>query len=98
MREGQWPPPRDVETPLVSGAKVVVDGKDVTGVRVPIHMVRGTVNADLTFEFRTWPGPHWLRVSTESPEWKVKSIRYKGSDITNEGSIDFVEGQDVIGI
>ncbi len=40
--EGVWPPPRDV-TPLVSGAKVVVDGQDVTGVRVtPIRMVHAS--------------------------------------------------------
>jgi hypothetical protein len=41
-REGVWPPPRDT-TPLVSGAKIVLDGRDVAGVRVvPIHMVRAT--------------------------------------------------------
>lgn len=41
-REGPWPPPRDA-TPLVSGAKVVLDGKDLADVRVkPIHMVRAT--------------------------------------------------------
>jgi hypothetical protein len=40
FREGPWPGPRD-EVPLVSAATVVVDGQDVTGVRVvPIHPVR----------------------------------------------------------
>jgi hypothetical protein len=134
MREGPWPPPRDLETPLISGARVVVDGKDVTNVRVvPIRMVRatgriivdpavramlqpstisvaanpvsfdgnpgpqraGTVTKDLTFEFRTWPGRGWVRVGLESGQWKVKSIRYKGTDLTSEGAIDFVEGQDI---
>lgn len=42
FHEGPWPPPRDA-TPLVSGAKVVVDRHDLAGVRVvPIHMVRAT--------------------------------------------------------
>jgi hypothetical protein len=41
-REGPWPPPRD-EIPLVSGAKVVLDGQDLAGVRVaPIRMVRAS--------------------------------------------------------
>lgn len=42
LREGQWPPPRDV-IPKVSGAKVIVADGDVTRVRVmPIEMVRAT--------------------------------------------------------
>lgn len=41
--EGVWPPPREVETPLISGAKVVVAGADVPNVRVvPISMVQGS--------------------------------------------------------
>jgi len=136
MREGQWPPPRDVETPLISGATVVVDGKDVVGVKVrPIHMAHasghlvidpavratldpssirvsavplnfegnpgpehpGTVRGDLTFDFRTWPGPHAVRVSTGSQAWTVKAIRYKAADVTASG-IDFKDGEEVAGI
>jgi hypothetical protein len=42
MREGVWPPPRDV-IPKVSVAKVTVVDRDVTGVRVePMPMVRAT--------------------------------------------------------
>jgi len=42
LREGQWPPPRDV-IPKVSGATVTVSDGDVTRVRVmPIEMVRAT--------------------------------------------------------
>jgi Carboxypeptidase regulatory-like domain len=134
-REGQWPPPRDA-TPLVSGAKVVVDGKDLAGVRVdPIRMVRATgrvmvapavraslqpsavtvsafpkiidgnpgpqragrVHDDLSFEFATWPGPGRVRVSFDTPGWKVKAVRYKGADVTETG-IDFKEGQEISGI
>jgi hypothetical protein len=51
-REGTWPPPRDV-TPLVSGATVVIDGKDTNGVRVtPIHMVRGSGRVIVPEELR----------------------------------------------
>lgn len=135
FRESPWPPPRG-ETPLVSGAKVVVDGRDIAGARVaPIHMVRGTgrvivdraakppllpsdihvsgfpvvidgnpgpqrggdVKNDLTFEFATWPGPAYVRVTIDSPGWKVKAIRYQGVDVTDAG-IDFKEGQEISGI
>src|SRR5262245_28321286 len=42
LREGQWPPPRDV-IPKVSVAKVIVSDGDVTRVRVlPIEMVKAT--------------------------------------------------------
>lgn len=41
-RESAWPPPRD-EIPLISAARVVLDGKDIAGVKVaPIHMVEGS--------------------------------------------------------
>jgi hypothetical protein len=75
----------------VAGNPVSFDGN-------PGPQRAGRVSDDLTFEFRTWPGPGWVRVGLESPQWKVKSIRYKGTDLTNEGSIDFVEGQDISGI
>ncbi|HYT69608.1 MAG TPA: hypothetical protein VEL51_24530 [Vicinamibacterales bacterium] len=42
FHESAWPPPRG-ETPLVSGARVVVEGRDLAGVRVAqIHMVHAT--------------------------------------------------------
>lgn len=134
FRESAWPPARG-EVPLVSGAKVIVAGEDVTGVRVmPILMVRatgrlllvpatksalspaavrvsaspvdfdgnpgpqqpGTVNADLTFEFRTWPSTGRIRVQLP-PGWSVKAIRLNGSDVTDR-PIDFVEGRVVSGL
>jgi hypothetical protein len=136
FREGVWPPPRTVETPLISGAKVVVEGKDLTGVRlVPIPMVRGTgrvvvdpavrttlrasaitvigvpadfegnpgpqrpgiLKDDLTFEFRTWPGPARVRVTIDDVGWTVKAIRYNGKDVMKI-PILFKEGQEITGI
>lgn len=48
LREGQWPPPRDV-IPKVSVATVVVSDGDVTRVRVlPIGMVKATGRVILT--------------------------------------------------
>lgn len=57
----------------------------------------GTVQPDLTFEFRTWPGPGKIRVFPEDSGWNIKSVRYKGTDVTATG-IDFVEGTDITGI
>ena len=134
FHESAWPPARG-EVPLVSGAKVILAGEDVTGVRViPILMVRatgrlildpatrsalspsavhvgaspvdfdgnpgpqqpGTVNADLTFEFRTWPSAGRIRVQLP-PGWSVKAIRLNGIDVTDK-PIDFVEGRVVSGL
>jgi hypothetical protein len=133
--EGVWPPPRDA-TPLVSGAKVEVDGQDVTGVRVtPIRMVRasgrvivpdalrgdvprggvtvdvtpidfdgnpgpnrpGALKDDLSFELATWPGPHRLIVSGMPYAWRIKTVRYRGIDVTAKG-IDFAGPETMSGI
>lgn len=134
LREGQWPPPRDV-IPKVSGAKVMVSDGDVTGVRVmPIEMVKatgrlllgtaprsllssgiqvsaapvdwdgnpgptraGTVRDDLTFEFRSWPGPRYIRVSVGRQEWTTKAVRLNGVDI-GERDIDFQAGREISGL
>lgn len=41
--EGVWPPPRDVEVPLVSGATVIMRDGDATNIRVmPIRMAHAT--------------------------------------------------------
>jgi hypothetical protein len=130
-----WPPPANV-VPDVSGATVVVDGRDILDARVePIHMVTATgrvivdpvdarllppssvtvgsqlvdfdgnpgpsrpgiVARDDTFTFKAWPGAAIVRVAIRAPGWRVKGIRYHGADITNT-PIDFVEGQDVVGL
>jgi hypothetical protein len=56
----------------------------------------GTLHNDLTFEFRTWPGPAYVRVSPAS-QWIIKAIRLNGLDITNTG-IDFRSGRDIDGL
>ena len=134
LREGQWPPPRDV-IPKVSGAKVTVSDGDVTRVRVmPIEMVKatgrlildssqrsllssgirvngvpvdfdgnpgptrgGTVRDDLTFEFRAWPGPGYIRVSVGRQEWTTRAVRLNGVDI-GERDIDFHAGREISGL
>ena len=61
----------------------------------PVHP--GTVRDDLTFEFASWPGPHYVRVLVYQPGWRVKAIHLNGADITDK-PIDFKEGQPVSGI
>lgn len=134
--EGPWPPPRSVEIPLISGARVVVSESDLTNIRVtPIHMVRATgrviiapasradfrpggftvgstpidfegnpgpqrpglLRDDLTFEFRTWPGPGRVRVFPEYGDWTIASVHYGGADVTRTG-IDFRQGVEISGI
>ena len=56
----------------------------------------GTVNADLTFEFRTWPSVGRIRVQLP-PGWAVKAIRLNGVDVTDK-PIDFVAGKVVSGL
>ncbi|MGH9411995.1 MAG: hypothetical protein ACRD1V_21370, partial [Vicinamibacterales bacterium] len=57
----------------------------------------GTVRDDLTFEFASWPGPHYVRVLVYQPGWRVKAIHLNGVDITDK-PIDFKEGTPVAGI
>jgi len=134
MREGVWPPPRDV-IPKVSVATVTVADRDVLDVRVrPLPMVRATgrvvvdpadrsflrpsavtvgaspldsqgnpgparpgiLRDDLTFEFRTWPAPGYIRAFPQT-EWIVKRVRLNGADVTRTG-IDFRAGHDVTGL
>ena len=57
----------------------------------------GTVRDDLTFEFSSWPGPHYVRVLVYQPGWRVKAIHLNGVDITDK-PIDFKEGTPVSGI
>lgn len=134
LREGVWPPPRDV-MPKVSVAKVTVYDGDVTRVRVmPIEMVKvtgrvivdpaqrslrpseirisasptdsngnpgpqrgGTVRADFTFEFRTWPGPGYVRLWVGTQEWTAKAVRLNGVDV-GEKDIDFRAGREISGL
>jgi hypothetical protein len=74
----------------VSGSPVNFDGN-------PGPERAGDARENLAFEFRTWPGPHYIRVTIARPGWTPKAIRYKGSDVTATG-IDFKDGEEVSGI
>jgi hypothetical protein len=54
----------------------------------------GALKDDLTFEFASWPGPHRVVVSGMPYAWRIKSVRYRGADVTTKG-IDFT-GPDVV--
>lgn len=55
------------------------------------------VKDDLTFEFRAWPLPQFVRVLIDQVGWTVKAVRRNGVDITDT-RIDFKEGQEISGI
>lgn len=62
-RETPWPPPRGT-IPKVSQAKVMVDGADVTNVRVvPLEMVRATGRVIVDASYRASLVPSTVRVS-----------------------------------
>lgn len=59
----------------------------------------GRVNDDLTFEIRTRPGTHMLRLQggpAPGTSW-LRAVRYNGVDVADTG-IEFRPGQDVGGI
>ena len=74
----------------VSGAPVDWDGN-------PGPQRGGTVRDDLTFEFRTWPGPGYIRVFVGRQEWTTKAVRLNGVDI-RERDIDFQAGREISGL
>jgi hypothetical protein len=57
----------------------------------------GVVRPDLTFEFRTWPGQGYIRVSVGSQEWATRRIRVNGVDI-RQGVMTFEAGRDINGV
>lgn len=101
---------RVVPLQMVRGSgRLVIDGADraaldVRRVRVsafpdpadgnPGPQRAGSVNADLTFEFATWPLPARIRVTIDVPGWAVKAVRHHGIDVTDR-PIDFVQGKNV---
>ena len=70
MREGVWPPPRDV-IPRVSVAKVRVVDRDVTGVRVePQQMVRATGRIVVDPAVRASMQPSTIQVAASPVDWQ----------------------------
>lgn len=76
-------------------AQVSVSGFRVDGNPGPTRPP-GTVNDDLTFEFRAWPGANRIRVRLPDA-WVVRSIRLNGVDVSKE-PVDFQAGKDVTGL
>jgi len=74
----------------VSGAPSDWDGN-------PGPQRSGTVNTDLSFEFRTWPGPGYIRVWVGPQEWTTKAVRLGGVEI-GQRDIDFRAGEDISGL
>jgi hypothetical protein len=52
---------------------------------------------DGTFEFRTWPGPHRIRVDIGGSGWTVKAVRQDGKDVAGQ-VLTFVQGRHVTGL
>jgi hypothetical protein len=73
---------------------VMVSPIDDTGA-VPLSAFTrpAPVNDDWTFETQAWPGRVRLMV-VGSDEWMVRSIRHRGSDVTDTG-IEFASGADL---
>ena len=135
FHESVWPPPRGT-VPLISTAKVVVNGADIRDVRVmPTKPVRvtgrliiegdgpaprpgsmtvsaspvpidgnpgpsypGAATPEGTFEFRGWPLPSRILVSSaDRREWTVKTVKVNGREWPN-GIIDLEQLRDVTGL
>ena len=97
---------------VLSSAGVSVQGLSVGGTPLasggPMGPQRpGTVAADGTFEFRTWPSRVIIRISTPGPamqqrgspsrELRSRVVRLNGVDVTRTG-IDVRAGRDVSGL
>lgn len=74
----------------ISGAPTDWDGN-------PGPQQVGTVRDDLTFEFRTWPGPGYIRVSVGRQEWTTRAVRLNGVAL-GDRDIDFQAGREISGL
>jgi hypothetical protein len=86
-----------VHRPRLQPATIVVAGAPSSFEGMPGPQRPGRVAADLTFEFRTWPGRGRIRVRTESTGWIVTSVRWKGVDITDK-EVQFAAREDLDGL
>ncbi len=57
----------------------------------------GSVNDDLTFEFRSWPGEGKIHVRLPSQDWAVKAIRLNGTDVADR-PVRFLPGTNITGL
>jgi len=54
----------------------------------------GAVNDDLTFEIKVQPGTFRVALVGQMPGWSIRSVRYRGVDITDSG-MEFRPNEDV---
>jgi len=57
-------------------------------------MMPGPVNDDLTFEIKAQPGTLRVALVGQTPGWSIRSVRYRGTDITDSG-MEFRPNEDV---
>jgi protocatechuate 3,4-dioxygenase beta subunit len=57
-------------------------------------MQPGPVNDDLTFEIKAQPGTFRVALVGQMPGWSIRSVRYRGTDITDSG-MEFRANEDV---
>jgi hypothetical protein len=88
LREGQWPPPRDV-IPKVSVAKVLVADGDVTRVRVtPIEMVKATGRLILDATQRSLLASG-IRVNGVPVDWDGNPGPTRGGTVRDDLTFEF---------
>jgi len=54
----------------------------------------GSVNDDLTFEIKAQPGKFRISLFGQMPGWSIRSVRYRGADITDSG-MEFQPNEDI---
>jgi len=89
IREGTWPPPRDV-IPRISGARVTIVDRDVTDARVaPISMVRATGRVIVDAETRRSLNPSSIRVSATPFDWDGNPGPQRAGTLTSDLHFEF---------
>jgi len=95
--------------PSVVSGRVIVDPAAATSLRAStlslslqsvqpdmfmIGMPPGKVNDDFTFEIKAAPNTARIALFGQLPGWAIKSVRYRGVDVTDSG-IEFRPNEDV---
>ena len=85
-----WRSKLDVSTVTVSGVPDDYNGN-------PGPQLGGSIQSDLSFEFKTWPAAGHLRVFGLPPGWGIDRVSVNGVDVTGK-PIEFAAGKDLTGI
>jgi Carboxypeptidase regulatory-like domain len=87
--ESVWPPARG-EIPLISDEKVVVDGRDIAGVRVaPIHMVSGSGHVVVADADRATFQPSQFEVAGLPADWNGNPGPQRGGRVRDDLTFEF---------